>query len=406
MNHRRRVSVQIGSTPRNTAKDALPRMVLLGVGSFGDPWLVDTFPDTRVNDSRYAPHRLGVEHHRFVPGQPTASVQGLDGRHPSLLRDSLNLALTTCASVDLLIAHVEDARPWDLSNPKVVELLHQALAELPGLVVCMPDLSAPSLTPAQDGLHYDGLIRAVASYGPVFAEHFQLGVVDLPIGPPHCMADVLHEIRHHDIAAVSWTGTESLIRQHGWRSGAALVAGRIADLDEPMTSIVGPVPLSGGRAVRQSRRPWLGENEPIQTLPDFIQGSALELELSPGRAQIRSEGTLRSPIGMWDIPLVRTAKIIHYRIAMTANIFVFQQADEATALLLQAALLLALEDFVRRGVVGGIGTSDPEVHCVPNRDPAQPALIATVQAFLKPWVRELRLNLTVRPDHAVVLEVA
>ncbi|MCB9670645.1 MAG: hypothetical protein H6736_18430 [Alphaproteobacteria bacterium] len=400
---RRQVTVKVGAKPRKEVEKVRPRLVFPGVVPFDAPWLVERHPEARVRDSRYAPHRLGVEHLRFQRGHAVGALPGLE--HGSLLRDSVALALASgCPSVDVLLAHVEGGTAQDLTEPRALDLLTRALGEVPGTVVVFPDAPGLPDVPRHD---LENLVRVVQAYGPTLSTHFQVGVADLPLAPEPVWRNALRRMRHHDVCLAAWTGPDHALDQHGWRCASAWLGGRIAGLATPMESVVGAtLEIPGGRVVPRGRHAWLGRPPRHHRLPDLASGAVAELRLHDGRVTIGSEPTLREPVGAWDVPLLRTSKILHQRLVITANLFVFREATEANAILLQQALQMALEDFVRRDVVGGPESDRPQVHCIPDRNPAQPALIATVRAFLKPWVREMRLELAVRPGEAVVLEVA
>lgn len=403
MFNRRQVSVKVGARPRADVTKVRARLVLVGVVPWGHPWISEQLPDIRVTDSRYAPHRLGVEHLRFLPGRPVGALPGLDGRQPSLLRDATALALASgTPSVDVLLAHAEDCAPWEFTRPAAHQLLTRALEELPGTVVVFPDAPGP---PDTVRLDLDGLLATITAYGPTLAAHFQTGVLDVPHVPDPVWRSLLRRGRHHDVVLASWTGDDHALDRHGWRSAAAWLGGRLGSLKTPMESVVGAtLQLPGGRQVLRGRHRWLGRPPRRYELPDFARRAVARVHLHDDRVTIGSEPTLRDPVGGWDLPLLRTSKVLHQRIVITANLFVFREATEANALLLQQALHLALQDFVRREVLSGPSNERPQVHVVPDRNPAQPSLIATVRAFLKPWVREMRIQLAVRPGDAVVLE--
>lgn len=399
---RRQVSVRVGAQPTQAVAKVRPRLVLLGIVPYDAPWLVDALPAAKVTESRYAPHKLGVEHLRFTRGQAVGRLPGLEVQ--SLLRDAVALALASgCPSVDVLLAHA-DASPWDYADPAVRDLLVRALGEVPGTVVVLPDAAGPPDTARTE---LDTLHRNVAAYSDAFAGNFQLGVVDLPRAPEHLLRHALRRLRHRDVCLVSWCGTDDALTAHGWRSGASWMGGRIAGAPNPMSSVAGPsLHLPGGRPVPPGRHAWLGRPARRQDLPDFARDAVAELRVRGQTVAIGNEPTLRDPIGLWDVPLLRTTKVLHHRIVITANLFVFREATEANALLLQNALQMALADFVKRDILAGPNSDQPQIHCVPDKNPGQPALVATIRAFLKPWVREMRLDLAVRPGDAVVLEVA
>lgn len=404
------MTVNVGARPKAAVKTVRPRLVIVGTGPWSDRFLVDALPHAKVKESRYAPHNLGVEHLRFVPGQAVGALPGLDSEQPSLVRDAVALALCSgCPSVDVLMARSLGSAPWDLSADAPFQLLVQALGEVPGTVVVFPDAAG---VPDRDVPDVENLVRVARRYGPALTSHFQTGVLDLPVAAGTNWTGALGNLRHHDFALASWTGDEESIRRHGWRSAAAFLGGRIAMLDVPMHSVLAAkVPLPGGRTFIRSRRPWLGEPVTERNVPGYASRAVCEVRLAEERGQtvvsINSEPTLREPIGLWDIPLLRTSKVLHHRIVLTANLFVFREANQANALLLQSALQMALEEFVRREVLSGPGGAErPEVHCVPDVVPGQPALLATVAAFLKPWVREMRLEISVQPGRATLMEVA
>jgi phage tail sheath protein FI len=116
---------------------------------------------------------------------------------------------------------------------------------------------------------------------------------------------------------------------------------------------------------------------------------------------------MREPVGSWTVPMMRTAKLVHHRLVVAAEQFVFRPSTPEQALTLQNALRLALLDFERHGILGGAGDApEARVSAMALPGPTEPALVATVTAFLRPWLRRIHVDLTVRPGVRPQLEVS
>jgi hypothetical protein len=410
---RRHVAVHVGVERPRQVQELRSKVAIFAVLPPTVPSLGEAWAGWRIKRvASPAGDRL-VEHLRLPAGADLSRLPGLAPGWPSHLRDAVQLVFAGGArSIDLVVARAPELSPWDLAHPLACELLHPFLSEVPGMAVVLPDAAGPPVigtsAPAPQA-RCANLVTTVAAWSSLLAESWQVGVVDLPDAPPAMLFQVLDDLAGSEFALCAFTGRSTDLRQHGWRSAAALVGGRIAATDLPSHSLVGGTGvLPGGRPRSGDRLVDLGLERPGRELPDFARHAVVEVQLGVGStATITSEPTLRAPAGAWTLPMLRTAKLVHHRVVVTSNLFVFRNATPDQALTLQNALRLALEAFERKELIGGPLPDEPSrVVARAVSDPAEPALVANVTTFLRPWLRELRVDLMVRPGHAATVEVA
>ncbi len=408
----RQVSIRVGAERPGVVRAERARMVLCAVGpmAWADPGTqFRPFVVAERGNRDTGPH---IAHLRLPPSARRELLPGLAGAPGSRLRDALTLAHAGGVdAVDVMIARAPGLTPWDLASPAAVGLLEPMLESVPGTVVCFPDASGPSprgrMVPPP-GVRLASLVMSVRRYAQAIADQWQTLVVDLPRVDSDLLYRALEDLDGSDAALVAWRGDERAIAKHGFRPGSALVASLLASSRMPSDSLVGrKVALPGGRPAPAMRLHDLGVPVDRIGVPDVADRATVPLSLDArgAVAEVVSEPSLRRPAGTWSLPMLRTAKLVHHRIVVASNAFTFREANEEQALILQAALLEALADLERRGIIGGNGPGDRiEVQTAPYRNPAQPALVASVTVFLRPWLQRVHVDLTLRPS-GVSLEV-
>lgn len=412
MQVRPRVSVRVGVHAPAEAAKKRSRMVVVGVVDAGSVHLAELYPRAVVRTTRPTGDE-GVEHLRFQAGADLSGLPGLDGAFPSRLRDTVALAFEAGApAVEVLLARGAGRRPSDLWHDAMVGLLEPFIDQLPGTAVLMPDAIGPArvdrrqIRPEMRLLNLSAVVRR---WRGSFAANFQIGFFDMPFAARARMEEALASISAGDVVLCSWEGVSGNLLRHGWRSAAAVSASLCMSSSDPTAVIEGRVTeLAGGRTVSRPRWGELGVPEAAAQVPPTIAPHVMRLGLSRGGRTVRvlSEPTMRAPRGSWSLPLMRTAKLLHHRIVVAADAFVFDKATPDRALALSTALRMAVEPFVERQLVTGPeGREDPDILTFASPDPAQPALIAQVGLFLRPWLRELRFNVAVRPGETPQLEV-
>jgi len=400
------VSVRVGVRRPSTQQTALPRMVVLGVGPRTRKWLSDAYPSAVVKRPERRANGAVVEHLRFGHRQDLRGLPGLGTRFPSMIRDSVGLALAAGAtSVDLLLARVPGARPWELDRPEVLDVLTAPLSTLPGTVVTVPDIAGP--VPVGPGMALDvpgvarRLVRVAHHLNPTLQERWQLCLLDCP--PEVASGTVLSQVAGTDVALWSWAGDGAALARQGWRSAAAAVAGLLSRRDDIVFhgKTRRRIELGAGRSVRRLS----GIPQPTRPSGEACL-NALQLDGLGDVATVLGETTLRAPVGGWDIATLRTVKLIHRRIRLAADEFVFRPVTSAESLALAAALDIVLRPFVQAGLLAGPGgEGTPTIRGTADRDPTTPSLIAEVGATVRPWARRLDVRVGVDPGRSATVEV-
>ena len=94
--------------------------------------------------------------------------------------------------------------------------------------------------------------------------------------------------------------------------------------------------------------------------------------------------------------MLRTAKLIHHRLIIAAEQFVFRPATQEQAITLSHALRLAVSDFEQHGLLVGPNDGPTRIVAVAAPDRTEPSLVASVTSFLRPWLRKIHVDLAVR----------
>lgn len=400
------VSVRVGVRRPATAALAVPRVCVLAVGPRTPQWLSDIYPGAVVRAPDRDARGAVVEHLRFGHRQDLRGLPGLGGRHPSLAQDTVAMALAAGAtSVDLLLARVPGARPWSVATPEVLDVLQGPLSTLSGVLVLVPDARGPAPvlngTPADPGLAARNITAVAAALGPTLREAWQVALLDMPVGADE--DDLLPSALGQDVALFAWAGSAAALGRQGWRSAAAAVAGTLARRDDVVfhgktgqTMVLGP-----GRTVRCAASLPLA-----RSLPAGAHVNGLMLDENGSEATILGESTLRAPLGEWDLAALRTVKLIHRRVRLAAEEFVFRPVTSSESLALVAALDIVLRPFVQSGLLTGpSGTGSPAISGSLDPDPSKPSLIAELSAAVRPWARHLRVRVGVDPGVSATVEV-
>ena len=380
------------------------RVAVCAVGPSAWPSPAEAFPAFVVAQRGDAASGMHVVHLRLPPSADLTRLPGLVGSPPSRLRDAVSLVHAAgVEAVDVVVARAPGLTPWDLAAPDAVVLLEPVLESIPGVVVTFPDASGP---PPRGRMHPPAAVRlgtlamAVRWWSAAMARSYQTLLVDLPPVDDGLLWRLFDDLAGSEAGLCMWTGDERAIARHGFRSAAALVAGLASSTKLPSDSLVGRrVRLGGGRPAPPMRLADLGVPIPRRTVPEVAERATIPvaLDLDGETATIGDEPTLRNPAGTWPLPMLRMAKLVHHRVVLAANAFTFREANEEQALLLHAALKQALGDLERMGLIGGRNPGDRvDVRAGPYRNPAEPALVAEVTAFLRPWVRKVHIDLAVR----------
>ena len=145
---------------------------------------------------------------------------------------------------------------------------------------------------------------------------------------------------------------------------------------------------------------------PQQSVYTMAANAVLRLIDRRNRAVVRSEPTLRRPIGEWSLPAVRTAKAVHQRVVSAAEPYVFERLERAQAFALVAAVSESLGPFIAAGVlVGPDGSGPPEVTGGVDANPVAPGLHADVTAQLRPWCQLVSVRVALRGGAQPTLEL-
>lgn len=409
----RPVSVEVGAVPVRRQDLPPPDLCFVGLASFDDPFLGDAVPRALIRDTRYRDEDAFVEHVRLSVRDGVDALPGLTLGRPSRMRDAVRVALQAGAqSVDVVLARIRGLMPWDLDRPEFVYAVDPFLGNLVGACIVMPDIGGPiPLGPgtAHDAdLRVERFARTAGVHGGRWAERYQLGLLDDPGVGGDLGLRVLEAAAAKDASIVRWVGQPDDMRAHGWRSAAAFVGGVIAarpgNILAGVSGFRAPLPtgryVSGGRFhdlhLADAWRARLPEDDYyVDVVPDASRDVGF----------IRSEPTLRAPVGTWSIPSVRVAKVIHWRVMQTASRFVFETADVGRAIALATAVNKALDPYATTGVlVGPDGSGEPLVRGGVIRDPAEPGLRVEIGAVLLPWSHKVNVRVSLRPGGAPTIE--
>lgn len=402
----KRVEVKVGLTRTKSPRQSAPRVCIVGIATQDSPWLSDLYPDATVRMTR---HRVGgteaVEQLRFSAKSEQGPLPHIASSTPSRILDAFRLVLDSGApEVDLLLVRSEGCMPWDFDKPQITELLGPFLSQMAGAVLIYPDAGGPwpnnraALVP-----NWQRMVRlrdAIRRFATGWADHYQIGLMDMVPGTPEENRQILLGIAGADVALCQWVGGHDDIQRHGWRPGCAAVGGLLAHRSNRVTQgIVGQqVPLGRGRYTVRSRASRLGRSVP-PPLDTVIADTCTVLELKPGadQAEIMSAPTFRRPLGEWSISSVRTVKMIHQRLVEAADMFVFRPAQEIEATALGASVELVLAPFYSSGIiVGPNGVGAPVVSSGVTRSRTEPGLYVDLTAQVRPWCQQVAVRVMVK----------
>ncbi len=416
----RKVDVRVDVVKTDTRPEAPVGVALLGIASPDHPWLSQLYPGSVVRATRMATRDAAIEHLRFVPAQRLDGLPGIDSPHPSLIRDSVRLALDAGAPfVDVVLVRAGGALPWQLDNEHVLGILNPYLPELQEAQVALPDLGGPAVASpgalVDEEQRYSGFVRALRGLRQALRENYQIAYVDLPEGFQDRIEEIVMAVDSADIALCRWTGTERAMRAHGWRSAASALAALQVRPGSDLTGGVAGLSmnLGGGRRVRKTRHPILFPQRPApppRELDDYCVTVALDPSSGDpeGRHQatVLNEPTLRAPTGAWTLPALRTVKAIHHRVVFAAEQFVFRPVDQVQAFSLVTAIDIVLRPFIEGGaLVGPGGEGGPLLAGNTIRDRDAPGLVAEIAAQLRPWCQDVRVRVAVDPGKQSQVEV-
>ena len=412
----KRVNIEVSLARPQSSKQSLPRLVIVGVVPFDAPVISDLSPGSVIRRSTYNQRDPFVEQVRLTSLMQARLLPGIDSPHPSRLKDSVTTILELgCNEVDCILVRAPGVHCWDLANQSVVEVLLEFFTEIPGAMIAFPDAGGPwprswSMDPERrvnDGQSRN-LIQCIRSYGPVFADNFQIGFMDMVQENPEDARHTLNSVQGYDITLCSWAGSADGMLAHGWRSSAAFLAGYINKRVDVVTqSLVGhEIPLVGGRKIVASRASLLGADQ-IDAVADGVSDNCaiLSVDMSRQKIQILSEYTLRRPRYEWSIPVMRTVKAIHQSLRQAADMFVFRPVKQVEAIALEKTVEMVLNPFYERGIlVGAEGSGRPSVsgEALPSHD--QPMLSVNLSAMVRPWCQNISLKVMVKSGEEPVID--
>lgn len=417
----RKVDVRVGVVPADTRANVSIGAAILGILPPDHPWLPDLYPSSVVRATRYQSRDESIAHLRFVPAQRLDGLPGLNGTFPSLMRDSVRLALESGAPfIDLVVVRAGSLKPWDVGHETAIGALAPYLSELGETQVCVPDAAGPPpghhATPGGSGDRITRLVRVIQGLKHAVRERYQVLYLDYPDDSEHRISEVYERAGSADVSLCRWTGGERPLAAHGWRSSAAAMVGVQARPDADLTggSAGLAAQLGAGRRVRRTRHTELLPRR-TQRRPS-MSDHLVELELHPTAGEpdsrdrfaiVRSEPTLRHPVGSWTLPALRTVKAIHHRIMFAAEQFVFKPVDSVHAFSLVTALDIVLRPFIEGGaLVGPSGEGAPLLAGDTIRDRAAPGLVAEISAQLRPWCQNVKVRVAVDPGQQPSVDIS
>ncbi len=409
----RAVSVDVAVAPAQRGEAAPPSVCVVGITEDVAPLVGDYFPRALVRNTRFPEYDISVEHVRFSAREALDILPGLDPDRPSRVRDAVRLALQAGApSVDIVLARVAGLMPWDLDSSDVVYAIDPFVSNMVGTAMVYPDIGGPIPTGpgTSDDIEArtDLLVRTLRAHGPLWAERYQLAMIDVPPVGGELAHRILRGASGLDCSLARWSGSPEEMVAHGWRSAGALVAGHLAAHPNELLRGLADrrVALAPGRWHSLGRFRELSLTDSWRTrLPDDAYFLDVEPDSATGTAKFLSEPTMRHPVGQWSVSAARLVKVIHWRIMQTASRFVFESADVGRAIALATAVTRACEPFASVGVlVGPDGTGEPQVRGGVVRDPAAPGLRVELGALLLPWAQRVSVRVNLRPGAVPVIE--
>ncbi len=391
-------------------------MCIVGIAPWDSPWLAQMYPNNIIRRSGTPDDSMpyAVEHVRLSAASSAASLPGLGGSQPSLIRDAVTLAFSAgLPQVDLLLARGVDMAPWDLDRPDILDLVDPFLYHMPGAALAFPDMHGPvPIGPGTGRSTIERLqrtVKAVNLHASRWTERFQVGCVDLVDAPKSELQPALQRMIGTDAALVQWSGREERMRRHGWRSGCTLLASILgAAGDRIATPLTGQtIPLPGGRRTSGDRRAEL-HLHPSSIVESSYDNLLVTFGIHRARDEVTilTENTMRRPVGNWPLPALRTVKMVHQRIKVTSESLSFAHANQAHAMALKMSLQDALWPLFTRGILSaGPGGGPPEVEGGVVLTPGQPSLTANLTAQLIPWQRDVQVRVSLSPGAPPNIEV-
>ena len=381
-------AVSIGISPQSVAARGLPaKLVLLAIVDI-DERLSQTVPGAVVRVVQSAGAGC-VEHLRFNSPEQARGLPGLAGSSPSLLADSVRLALAAgCTYVDVVALSFEDDGRIAFSAPNMVGQLRSVLAGLPGAVLVAPDLR---LGPARSAA---ALVQDIYA---VLPESFQILLLDAPLDAP---ATVLAEAcRGLDVGVVRWTESPEAETQ-SFRSGATWVGARLCRPGSLGRSLTGlhAAPLPGRQMLRSREETLLIRERNTGRTPE--SASTIDLSVGTRGIQVLTEPSLRGTSDGWSLPALYAVKTVHQALIEQASSFVFRNVNMQNAVAFGAGVSACLEPYVRAGLLSGIDSGMPSVEPAMIRDQSAPGLGVTVSAVLRPWTRRIHVQVGVAVGEA------
>ena len=412
----KRVNIEVSLARPQSSRQSLPRLCVVGVVPYDSPVISELSPGSLIRRSSLNHLEPFVEQVRLTSIAQSNLLPGIDNRYPSRLKDSVTTILEMgCNEVDCILVRVPGVHSWELTHQSVVEMVMGFFNDIPGAMIVFPDAGGPwprswsmDLERRVDPRQAQNLVNCIHTYGPVFAENFQLGFMDMVPENPENAHHTLNSVQGHDITLCSWTGDMDGMYKHGWRCSSAFLSGYINKRVDVVTqSLVGhEVKLVGGRKIVANRARLL-TSEGRLAAPDVLSDNCavLSIDRHGRKAQILSEYTLRRPRYEWSIPVMRTVKAIHQSLKQAADMFVFRPVKKVEAVALEKTVEMVLNPFYERGIlVGAEGKGRPTVigEALPSH--SQPMLSVNLSAMVRPWCQNISLKVMVRSGEEPVIE--
>lgn len=338
----------------------------------------------------------GARLYRMQPGAPLGALPGLE--HDSRLRDAVDLALGAGAgAVDVVLARGPGLGPRDWAA-RSLALCEPLLDEQTRSVLVFPDLVLGGVLPALAALRRELQARQ---------QILLLDVPSQPVEAERALAELLEQGESLDAALVGWQGAGLALRQHQWRSAAALLGGALASR-EPALSVVGlPIALARGRPPLCPQAAMLDLARADLAPPAGAQHVAqLAIDADGRTATLRGDPTLRRPLGAWSLAAMRSAKTVLRLLTDAARGFLFHAARTSEASALAAALQASVSDWTAKGLLVGDDGGRPRFHGGVSTDPARPGIHANMRAWLQPWTRRLDIDVRLMPgEPATIVEL-
>ncbi len=407
--HSRPVRVEVGVAPPKRKAERPPDLCVAGIVPPDFPWLSDMIPTALVRNSRFRDEAVVVEHIRLSSPEAARFLPGLSYPFPSRIRTAVQSAFASGAKVvDVVLARVKGRAPWELDAPEFKFGIDPFVADMVGTTMLYPDLGGPA--PLSRGESIPGeekvqrMIRAIENLAPTWRERYQLALVDaLPVYG-ELEARLLRACLLKDLSLVRFEGDAGQLVRHGWKSGAAHVAGFLAaQPGNVLTPLQGQkLRLGEGRYFNPGRRARLQFHRSPVPVENSTEDMYVRVHLTGNdQAAVLSEPVLRGPVGGWTIPATRVIKVIHWRIMESSSRFVFERADTARAVAIGVQVGRSLEPYAKAGVlVGASGSGMPSVRGSVVRDPAAPGLRVDISAQVRPWAHSVNIRVSMRPGAA------